>query len=143
VDALLLALTVALAALGVTLWLLLRPYSAVSFTPFQPDRDTYRAGETVTLSNTFCWDGTPFTADRWLVSAVSENALGTVRFPDGYALDAVAVKYVDGCDATTVKVALPITTTPGVYRIRYDVAYTVPLKTVRLSNLSAPFTVTP
>lgn len=142
VDALLLTFTAALAALGVTLWLLLRQYSAVTFTPFQPDRDTYRAGDVVTLTNTFCWDGTPFTSERWLVAAVAEQSLGTVRFPNGYALDAIAEQYGDGCEPSTVKVALPSTTAPGKYRIRYDVSYSVPLKTVRLSNVSEPFTVT-
>lgn len=142
-DAVLLLMTALGVVLIVCLWLLLKPYHAVKFTPFQPAQDTYSAGDVVMLTNTFCWDGTPFIADKWLVSAVSEQSLGTVRFPNGYALDAIAERYGDGCEASTVMVQLPATVSPGEYRIRYDVSYSVPLKTVRLSNVSAPFTVAP
>lgn len=141
-DALLLAMTALTVASLVVIWLLLRPYDSITFTAFTPDAESYTAGDAVELSNTFCWDGTPFTAERWLVSAVSEQSLGTVRFPNGYAIEPVRVRYVDGCEPSTVRVQVPATTPAGEYRIRYDVSYQVPFKTVRLSNVSAPFTVT-
>jgi hypothetical protein len=141
-DAALLVMTALGVALLACLWLLVRPYDNVSFTGFTADAQTYAAGDVVELSNTFCWDGTPFRADRWLVGAVSEQSLGTVRFPNGYAIEPVRVRYVDGCEPSTVKVQLPETTPPGEYRIRYDVTYAVPLKEVRVSNVSTAFTVT-
>jgi hypothetical protein len=127
----------------VLLFWLLRPYDSVTFTPFTTDKTEYRAGEIVTMTNTFCWDGTPFAAERFIVSSVSKVGLGTVAFPWGYARADVAERYASGCSPTTIRVEIPPTTPPGDYRITYEVTYVPnPVRRVSESNTSNIFTVT-
>lgn len=135
------AVSIALASL-VIFWLV-RPYDSVTFTAFATDRAAYAQGDIVTLTNTFCWDGTPFTADRFLVSEVSMISANSVSFPNGYAIPRVAERYADGCSATTIKFDLPTTTPPGEWRIRYVVSYKAnPIRVVSVVNDSNLFTVT-
>ena len=137
-----LALTAAIS--GLLLFWLLRPYDSVTFTPFETDRDTYAAGDTVIMRNTFCWDGTPFLAERFLLSRVSQVSLGSVEFPWGYAVPEVAERYANGCSDTTIKVEIPPTTPAGAYRISYEVSYAAnPVRVVRVANESSVFHVTP
>ena len=144
VYVILVALAVAWAA--VTVWAL-RPYDNITFTPFQTDREVYAPGDIITLTNTFCWDGTPFTATRVLVKPVSESELGVIRFPNGFALPSVAEEYADdGCNDSTVRVQIPPTQPPGVYSIRYEVRYKPPwnpVRVVEVDNTSNQFTITP
>ena len=136
-----LALTAAIS--GLLLFWLLRPYDSVTFTPFETDRDTYAAGDTVVMTNTFCWDGTPFLAERFLLSRVSQVSLGSVEFPWGYAVPEVEERYIDGCSETTIKVELPPTTPTGDYRVSYEVSYAAnPVRVVTVINESNVFHVT-
>lgn len=141
--AVLVALAVAWAL--VTFWAL-RPYDNITFTPFQTDRATYAPGDIITLTNEFCWDGTPFTAQRVIVKPIAESELGVVRFPNGFALPAVAEMYADGCNESTIKVQIPVTQPPGAYRIRYEVRYKPafnPVRVVQVENTSNEFEVSP
>jgi hypothetical protein len=129
----------------VTFWLV-RPYSSISASPFVTDRTTYAAGDTVVMSNRFCWDGTPFRSLRVIVGTISENELGAVRFPSGYVLPEVEARYAaTGCTDTTVRVQIPVTQPPGMYRFRYESTYEPhwnPVRVVEFDTESNQFEVT-
>ena len=141
--AMLVALTVAWAL--VTFWAL-RPYDSITFTPFVTDAQEYAPGDVITLTNQFCWDGTPFVTTSLLVRPVSEREISTVRFPNGYALPEVAAQYADGCSDSMVKVQIPVAQPPGTYRVRYEVRYKPafnPLRVVEIANESNEFEIVP
>jgi hypothetical protein len=137
-------LLLALSLLAVTMFWLLRPYTNVTSTPFTTDRTSYVAGDTVTLTNTFCWDGTPFMAERFLVTKISRLAAGRVEFPNGYALPAIQEKYAaTGCAPSTVKIELPSTLPEGEWRVEYRTSYRAnPIRVVSVETPSNSFQVT-
>jgi len=142
VYALLIALAVAWAV--VTFWAV-RPYDNITFTPFVTDRQTYAPGDVITMTNEFCWDGTPFVTTSLLVKPVSEREISTVRFPNGFALPEIAAEYADGCSDSLVRVQIPVTQPPGDYRVRYEVRYKPAwnlIRVVEIANTSNEFTIT-
>ena len=125
-----------------TLWLLLRPYNSVTFTPFTTDRATYKAGDTIALTDVFCWDGTPFMSERFFVSQVTRVSAGTVEFPNGFAVPAVAAKYEAGCAHATVRLELPSTLPAGEWAVMYRVSYRANvIRVVSVDNTSNTFQV--
>lgn len=138
------ALAVSAALCGLLLYWLLRPYAPVTTTPFRTDADTYVAGDVVTMSNEFCWDGSPFDAERFIVSSVSKVGLGTVAFPWGYARADVAERYAaTGCAPSKIRVEIPSTTPAGDYTITYEIAVKVnPVRVWTSTTTSNAFTVT-
>jgi hypothetical protein len=118
------ALAVLIFAWGLVTFWMVRPYNDISATPFTTTAQSYAPGDTIVMSNTFCWDGTPFRSERVLVGIISENELGAVRFPRGYVLPEIEAAYTaTGCNDTTVRVQIPVTQPPGRYLIRYETAY--------------------
>ena len=130
----------------VTFWAL-RPYDNITFTPFVTDAQEYAPGDVITMTNEFCWDGTPFVTTSVLVKPISEREISTVRFPNGYALPEIAAEYADdGCSDSMVKVQIPVTQPPGTYRVRYEVRYKPawnPIRVMEIANTSNEFEVTP
>ena len=131
----------------VTFWMV-RPYDSLSASPFETaNGDVFAPGDVVVLKNEFCWDGTPFQSLRLLVGGIAENELGTVRFPNGFGLPEVAAKYeATGCAHSTVRVQIPESQPPGMYRIRYETSYEPhwnPVRVVTFTVESNQFAVTP
>ena len=121
-----------------------KPYESISFTPFKSDKATYSVGDTITLTNEFCWDGTPFTVNKYLQSPINRIKVGELDFYNGYALPAVAERYQQGCQPTTVTVSIPQDIPPGKYRVAYVVEYNAnPIRTIDLTNESNEITITP
>lgn len=126
----------------VMLYWLLRPYDNISFTPFETNQTEYRNGDVISMTDEFCWDGTPFTVRRFFVSPISKISAGTVEFPNGYALPAVEEKFGQGCAPSTVRVDIPPSIPPGEWAIAYEVSFRAnPVRTIELSNTSNTFTV--
>jgi hypothetical protein len=137
------AMLTTLALLTATLVLLLRPYDSVTFTPFETDRATYQPGDTITLTDVFCWDGTPFLSERFFVSQVSSISAGSVEFPNGFAVPAVAEKYeATGCAPTKIHIELPSTMPLGEWAVQYRVSYRANvIRVVTVANTSNTFQV--
>lgn len=122
----------------------LRPYDNISNSPFQTDKKQYKHGEIVKLSNTFCWDGTPFRADRFFLSRTTKISNGTVEFPFGWANSPVlAEKYKKNpCNPTTVTVEIPNSLPVGLWSVVYETSYKAnPVRTVSFDTQSNVFEV--
>lgn len=142
--------TVAGAILGVfliaMLYAFLRPYDNISFTPFQTDKAEYYPGDVITLTNQFCWDGTPFNSERFFQSQVSRISAGSVEFPNGFSTSkALQEKFGQGeCAESQIRVEVPTSIPPGEWAVAYDVTYQPNLvRTVAISNVSNTFVVLP
>ena len=123
---------------------LLWPYHSITFSPFVTDETTYRAGDLITLSDRFCWDGTPFISYRFFESDTARSSAGSVEFPNGYATAEVAQRYASGCTTAHVRLQVPEGLPPGKWRIAYEVKYKPnPIRTVSIENDSNEFTITP
>ena len=133
----------------VTYWSL-RPYDNVTFTAFQTDRAAYVQGDIVTMTDTFCWDGTPFTATREFQGKVTSIGAGYVRFAEwpapGVSKSVDKFRWsLNNCAGSTVKIEIPAALPPGEWSVRYIVTYKPagnPVRTVTLPNTSNTFTVT-